>query len=135
MNLDNSSSHLNTHQYQHRNSHRLENQHHRHTKTDKHTLVRAGFLSPTLHQSLLLWLSSISTSFHQTSLPAILCNSCDFHSALKMETVCFSEILASTNQCTWHQIPNHHHHCHCHETLKSHKHTTDINIYTCLKSW
>jgi hypothetical protein len=44
-------------------------------------------------------------------------------SALKMETVCFSETLAPTNQSTWHQNPEEHHHHHPHhlENLKSHK--------------
>jgi hypothetical protein len=30
-------------------------------------------------------------------------------SALKMETVCFSETLASTNEYTWHQNPEEQH--------------------------
>jgi hypothetical protein len=38
-----------------------------------------------------------------------------------METVCFSETLASTDQSTWCQNPEEHHHYrhHC-ENLKSH---------------
>jgi hypothetical protein len=42
-------------------------------------------------------------------------------SALKMETVCFSETLASTNESTRRQDPeDHHHHPHRRENLKSH---------------
>jgi hypothetical protein len=40
-------------------------------------------------------------------------------SALKMETVCFSEMLASTDKSTRHQNPEHHY-CHHRENLKSH---------------
>jgi hypothetical protein len=38
-----------------------------------------------------------------------------------METVCFSETLASANMSIWHQNPEEHHHSHHHENLKSHK--------------
>jgi hypothetical protein len=49
-------------------------------------------------------------------------------SALKMETVCFSETLASTDESTRLQNPedHHHHHLHRRENLKSHVFT---NIY------
>jgi hypothetical protein len=41
--------------------------------------------------------------------------------ALKMETVCFSEMFASTYKSAQCQNPEeeHHHHPHCHENLKS----------------
>jgi hypothetical protein len=42
-----------------------------------------------------------------------------FITALKMETVCFSE-MASTYKCTWHLNPEEHHHPNCHENLKYH---------------
>jgi hypothetical protein len=38
-------------------------------------------------------------------------------SALKMETVCFSKMMASTCQSTWRQNPDHHH-PNCHESIK-----------------
>jgi hypothetical protein len=40
-------------------------------------------------------------------------------SPLKMETVCFSKMLISTNQFTWHLNPEEHLH-HCHKNIKSH---------------
>jgi hypothetical protein len=46
----------------------------------------------------------------------------EFTSALKMETVCFSEALVSICDYTWHQTPEEQHcHPHCHENLKLHK--------------
>jgi hypothetical protein len=42
------------------------------------------------------------------------------HSGLKMETVRFSKMLASTNQPTWRLNPEEHHHRHLSENLKSH---------------
>jgi hypothetical protein len=42
-------------------------------------------------------------------------------SALKTETVCFSETSASADKSTWCQNPDEHHHLHCRENLESHK--------------
>jgi hypothetical protein len=39
---------------------------------------------------------------------------------MKMETVCFSETLASTDESTRRQSPEEHHHLHCRENFKSH---------------
>jgi hypothetical protein len=41
--------------------------------------------------------------------------------ALKMETACFSEMLASTGESTRRQNSEEHHHPHRRENLKSHK--------------
>jgi hypothetical protein len=39
---------------------------------------------------------------------------------VSMETVCFSEMLASTDKSVWHQNPEEYHHPHCCKNLKSH---------------
>jgi hypothetical protein len=44
-----------------------------------------------------------------------------------METVSFSEMLASTDESIWHQNPEHHHHCR--ENLKYHMVTSYLAIY------
>jgi hypothetical protein len=66
---------------------------------------------PTFWRNIL----SPSSGLKWLSIPSIVT------SALKMETVCFSKMLASTDESTWRQNPEqHHHHPHCHENLKSH---------------
>jgi hypothetical protein len=47
-------------------------------------------------------------------------------SALKMETVCFSETLATTDESTRRQNPEEHHHPHRRENLKSHMLQTSL---------
>jgi hypothetical protein len=47
-------------------------------------------------------------------------------SVLQMETVSFSEIMPSTDDCTLHQNPDHYPHPHCNEKLKSCKKKSDI---------
>jgi hypothetical protein len=51
----------------------------------------------------------------------LLCLGAVWAEALKMETACFSEMLASTYQPTQCLNPEEHHHCrHFRENLKSH---------------
>jgi hypothetical protein len=64
-------------------------------------------------------------------------------STLKMETVCFSEMLAFTNESTRRQNPEKHHHPHCRENLKPHKiyfinlflYSSEIKLYVHWGSW
>jgi hypothetical protein len=53
-------------------------------------------------------------------------------SVLKMETACFSETLAYTDESTRRQTPEHHYHPHRRESLKSHVHSICLNFKTSL---
>jgi hypothetical protein len=44
---------------------------------------------------------------------ALCSGKCFRASALKMERICFSETLASTDESIWCKIPEKHHHLHC----------------------
>jgi hypothetical protein len=88
-----------------------------------------GLLQSLSHSILIGHLPQASplTNLHKPSSKFTL--------ALKMETACFSEILASINQSTWCWNPKqHHHNHHSHENLKSHNFCVSFDLPKCTEN-